>query len=82
MPAGNLLIRIKDTKTQVGKGNIDRKLNIKGAFKISDSKFSIANKNIFLVDDVITTGSTLNEAANVLKREGARKVIGITFARD
>lgn len=80
IPVKNLLKRIKDTKTQVGKGNIDRKLNIKGAFEISNTKTN--PKNIFLIDDVVTTGSTLIEAANELKRSGAKRVIGLTLARD
>lgn len=42
----------------------------------------IKNKNLILVDDVTTTGSTLNEAAKVLKRNGAEKVLCLTVARD
>lgn len=80
----NVLKRVKDTKTQVGKSSVDRKLNIKGAFVISPSASSGFRKNcsILLIDDVVTTGSTLKEAANVLKRAGAKKVIGLTLARD
>lgn len=78
----NILIRIKDTKTQVGKSNIERKINIKEAFEIQNLKLKLYNKNIFLVDDVVTTGSTLKEAAGVLKRFGAKRVIGLTLARD
>ncbi|MCL5019816.1 MAG: ComF family protein [Patescibacteria group bacterium] len=82
----NILKRVRDTKTQVGLSNIDRKLNIKNAF-ILNSEFIIQNSelknvNIFLVDDVVTTGSTLSEAASVLKRSGAGRVIGLTLARD
>lgn len=78
----NILKRTRDTKTQVGLSNIERKLNIKGAFEIINHKSSIKNQNIFLVDDVVTTGSTLSEASNVLKRNGAKRVIGLTLARD
>lgn len=78
----NLLKRVRDTKTQVGLKVEERKLNIKGAFEIIDHKSSIINQSIFLVDDVATTGSTLLEAANVLKRAGAKRVIGATLARD
>jgi predicted amidophosphoribosyltransferase len=41
----------------------------------------LKNANIFLVDDVATTGSTLLEAAKVLKKGGADKVFGLTLAR-
>lgn len=44
--------------------------------------FTITNKNIILVDDVTTTGATLTEAAKVLKRNGAAKVVCLTVARD
>ena len=74
----DLLKRIKDTKSQYGLKLLQRKKNIKEAFISSDAK----NLNIFLVDDIVTTGSTLLEASKVLKREGAEKVYGITLARD
>lgn len=82
IPFQNILKRVRDTKTQVGLSNIKRRLNVKDAFKIHNSKFIIQNMSIFLVDDVVTTGSTLKEAANVLKRNGAKRVIGLTLARD
>lgn len=93
LPVLNLLERVKDTKTQVGMSNLQRKINIKGAFSLINQdrsrvgpsinlKSHILNRNIFLVDDVATTGSTLLECANVLKRGGARRVIGLTLARD
>jgi competence protein ComFC len=81
-PVENILKRVKDTKTQVGKSSVDRKLNIKDAFSLKNQKSKIKNQNIFLIDDVVTTGSTLKEAAKVLKRAGAKKVIGLTLARD
>ncbi len=73
-----LLKRVKDTKSQYGLKLPQRKKNIKEAFISSDAK----NLNIFLVDDIVTTGSSLLEAAKVLKRERAGKVYGITLARD
>lgn len=56
-----------------------RKKNIQNAFKIN-SKAEVNNKNILLIDDVSTTGSTLNEAAKVLKINGANKVFALVFA--
>ncbi|HYM65211.1 MAG TPA: ComF family protein [Candidatus Sulfotelmatobacter sp.] len=76
----NILKRTRDTKTQVGLSNIDRKLNIKDAFQIQNSEFKL--QNVFLVDDDVTTGSTLKEAAKILKKNGAKRVIGLTLARD
>lgn len=78
----DVLKRVRDTKTQVGRSNIERKLNIKGAFIIHNSEFIIQNMSIFLVDDVVTTGSTLLEAAKILKRSRVKRVIGLTLARD
>jgi ComF family protein len=76
----NLLKRTKNTRSQVGLKREDRIKNISGAFSIIPN---LPNPpNIFLVDDVFTTGSTLNEAANTLKRNGAKKVWGIALARD
>jgi ComF family protein len=85
-PVENLLLRTRETKTQVGLTNIQRKLNVKDAFAFNSSVIinhsSLKNANIFLVDDVATTGSTLLEAARVLKRGGVDKVFGLTLARD
>ena len=47
-----------------------------------NAKYSILNADILLVYDILTTGSTLLEAANILKRNGAKKVYGLTLARD
>ena len=75
-----LLVRTRDTKPQYELGRKARQENISGAFSIrSDSKIP---NSIILVDDLATTFSTLKEAAKVLKRAGAKKVIGITFARE
>ena len=77
------LQRTKNTRSQVGLKREDRIKNIKGAFVIKgDRKNLIGRSLIFLVDDVLTTGSTLLEAANTLKRNGAKRVWGIALARD
>lgn len=82
-PTFNILKRTRDTKTQFKLSKKDRLGNIKNAFEILNKKSSIINnKRIFLVDDVVTTGATLIEAANVLKRAGAKRVLGLTLARD
>lgn len=76
----NCLIKIKKTFPQITLSDQARKENIKGAFLIKDGKL-IKNKNILLVDDVYTTGSTMEECARILKLAGAKKIIGITIAR-
>ncbi len=76
-----LLQRTRKTKSQFGLKLKDRKKNVKDAF-ILNTKYTIQNTNVFLVDDILTTGSTLLEAARILKRQGARKVWGLTLARD
>jgi len=79
----NVLQRVKNTRSQVTLKREERIKNIAGAFSIIPNLPDLPNTpNIFLVDDVLTTGATLNEAANVLKRNGAKKVWGIALARD
>lgn len=77
----NILRRTKETKSQFGLKLKDRKENLKDVFSLS-TKCKIFNKNVFLVDDILTTGSTLLEAAKILKKSGAKRVWGITLARD
>jgi competence protein ComFC len=75
------LQRTKETKSQFGLKLAERKENLKNAFTLN-TEYRILNTNIFLVDDILTTGSTLLEAAKVLKRNGAKKVWGLALARD
>ncbi|HBI48123.1 MAG TPA: amidophosphoribosyltransferase [Smithella sp.] len=76
----SLLRRHKFTETQTGMHKAERKQNIKRAFEVS-SKEKIAGKNIILVDDVYTTGATVNECAKTLIKAGAQKVTVLTLAR-
>ena len=77
----SLLKRHKFTLTQTGSNKKERKQNIKDAFEVSDQK-KISGKNIILVDDVYTTGATINECAKTLiKAGGARKISVLTLAR-
>ena len=75
------LIKIKKTPSQVGLSLRERIKNVRGAFVVQDP-FLIAGKKIFLVDDVFTTGSTMEECALTLKAAGAKSVWGITVARE
>ena len=72
--------RIEDTPHQTGLGRSNRLSNLKGAFKVLDKK-SIKGNVVLILDDIYTTGSTLNECARTLKSAGAKKVIGLTLAR-
>lgn len=76
-----ILKRTKQTKSQVGLSLKARKANLAGAFKLTKQKTNtIYNKSILLIDDVITTGSTVNSAAKVLKNAGAKTVDVLSLA--
>lgn len=77
----NNLIKIKKTQPQVKLKREEREKNIKDAFKLKNPEL-IQGKRIFLVDDVFTTGSTMEECARVLKEAGAQEVWGIVVARE
>jgi ComF family protein len=77
-----VLERRKATAPQVGLGRSARIANLSGAFAVTPARRPlIAGKRVLLVDDVLTTGATVNAAAKVLLRSGAREVSVLTFAR-
>lgn len=85
----DVLLKTKITKPQVELSKKERENNLRGAFQINPSIKAntlrcphISGKKIFLVDDVYTTGSTMQECASVLKEAGARQVWGICIARE
>jgi len=73
------LIRIKHKKPQAKLNEIHRLENIKGCFSWQGENLN--KKNIILVDDVVTTGATLNECAKILKANGAGEVWGLVVAK-
>lgn len=76
----DFIIRKKDSPPQsLAKDNRERLKNVKDVFVISDNKM-IKNKKILLVDDIITTGATLNECAKALVYAGASQVLCVTAA--
>ena len=81
----NALIKVKNNKTQHFLSEQERKENILGVYALKRNK-DIKDKNILLVDDVITTGSTLSECATVLYKNGAKSVsalvIGATIEKN
>jgi ComF family protein len=77
-----LLTRIRDTRPQAQLAPQQRRSNIAGAFDVSPQCADrIGGMHIGVVDDVITTGHTLNEIAATLKRYGAARVTNLVFAR-
>ncbi len=74
-----LLIQKRSTKDQTGLSFNERKLNVKDAFLLLNPE-KIKKRNIILIDDVYTTGATLQEIALLLKKSQAQKILGLTFA--
>ncbi len=74
------LQRQKKTNQQAKLNRLDRLNNLKEAFVWNGQKS--APKNILLIDDVYTSGTTMQECARILKKFGAQKVYGFTLARD
>jgi len=74
------LRRIRHTSPQTGLGKKERGKNVRGAFQLTEPS-AVKGKRILLVDDVATTGNTLNECARVLRRAGSSEVIGLVLAR-
>ena len=74
------LIKIKETFPQVELSTEAREENIKGVFLVKNTE-KIRGRKVFLVDDVYTTGSTMEEGTRVLKEFGAKEVWGVAVAR-
>ena len=77
----DILIKTKSTKPQMELSKKEREINLENAFAIKNPE-NFSGKKIFLVDDVYTTGSTMQECAKVLKQAGAKNVWGIVIARE
>ena len=78
----NILIRYRSTKPQAQLTHKDRQRNIQEAFGVRASQYEqIHDKTVLLVDDVATTGATLDAAAAVLKRAGAKTIWAAVLAK-
>jgi ComF family protein len=79
----DVLMRVRATEAQTHLSQAERRRNVAGAFALSDPMAAkmIAGRRIMLVDDVTTTGSTLDAAAEPLRAAGAASVWGLAFAR-
>jgi len=76
----DLLVRTRPTEPQTSFNGTARRANLKNAFAVV-KPHRLAGKNILLIDDVFTTGTTVNECARVLKKAGAAEVMALTLAR-
>jgi ComF family protein len=74
------LKKIKDTPVQIALKKRERRKNLRGAFQVKDRE-AIRGKAIVLVDDVYTTGATINECSRTLLKAGAKQVAVLTVAR-
>lgn len=75
-----LLVRVRATPSQAGLSRPERRRNLRGAFRVRRSE-SVQEKTVLLVDDVMTTGATLNACAKALERAGAKEVRALVVAR-
>ncbi len=80
IPFKGNIIKIRDTRRQSGLDLGARRINILDAFKLKNC-LAYRDKNILILDDVWTTGSTLKEICRIVHRGGARKVFLLTLAR-
>ena len=76
----NAIQRKRFTQTQTMLGRQERRQNVLGAFKLKNPQ-RISAKTILLVDDVFTTGATVNSISNLLENNGVSQIIVLTIAR-
>ena len=75
------LVRVRDTGSQTKLGRQERVQNMSGAFSVQNPA-AVKGKTVLLIDDVATTGSTLEGGAQALRTAGAKRVMAFTFARE
>lgn len=74
-----ILIRLKDTSSQVGLHAHQRRENVAGAFQARSS--GVSGKRVLIIDDVTTTGATMQACAQALLNAGSAQIYGLTLAR-
>ena len=75
-----IVVRHKETTPQTQLSEAERRRNVRGAFSLRSGK-TLHGKTLLLVDDVYTSGATVNECSRVLKQGGAKEVHVLTLAR-
>lgn len=75
----SLLKRVRNTPSQTSLSRKNRFTNVQGSFRIN-ARININNKNILIIDDLLTTGATASEASLCLKMHGAAKVGILTLS--
>jgi ComF family protein len=78
--ASGVLKRTRETQSQIGLTSHQRRINMRGAFAVAKPEV-VAGRQILLLDDVFTTGTTVSECARVLRRAGAQRIWVATVAR-
>jgi ComF family protein len=78
--ASSALMRLRATESQAGLAPRQRRLNLRGAFLVTDTA-AVKGKHVLLIDDIMTTGATARAAAQALLRAGAASVRVATLAR-
>lgn len=80
--APEIIQRVRPTRHQVGLTARQRKANVRRAFRVPDrARELVFGRRVLLVDDVLTTGATVNAVARVLRKAGAERVDVLVFAR-
>ena len=82
LPVAHALARVKATRQQVGLTASERALNVQGAFRVREqARAEVKGRRFVLVDDVLTSGATIDACSRVLLRAGAAAVDVLVFAR-
>lgn len=81
LPCRQLLQKVKNNSAQsLTRDAKQRRENVAGVYALDDGA-DVSGLRILLVDDVVTTGATMSEAARILRKAGAKSVFGVTLAR-
>jgi ComF family protein len=82
LPVAHALARVKATRQQVGLTASERALNVQGAFRVPEAaRADVKGRRLVIVDDVLTSGATIDACSRVLLRAGAAAVDVLVFAR-
>ncbi|MDR0958517.1 MAG: ComF family protein, partial [Clostridiales bacterium] len=79
----DILLRERETRPQSGLSITERTANVSGAFSMKNKTEAVSllkGSSVVIVDDIFTTGATINECAKVIKNYGAEHIFGLTFA--